>query len=213
VWTSAFLCVLLVGMAIFGIIYDSQFVRFIVVTTTVIIGSLLILSFRKQGPAGIILVSIGVITIIIGSIISPNSNLTEESVKPHLFWWDPQPQKILAVEKFPVMGMILRLMTGVLCISLGMLFAYKPGWIYVKNRPPFDYPFPIWQNEQEILKPYSNLVPLHSLLTTTEHLILWKYRYILVSIDNKPYLVGKDQSVPEDCIVIRTRKGNSICGV
>ena len=40
-----------------------------------------------------------------------------------------------------------------------------------------------------------------------------RYRLVLVMIDGKRYLVGKNEMVPEGCTIIRTREGGSICGV
>ncbi len=38
-------------------------------------------------------------------------------------------------------------------------------------------------------------------------------RLILVMIENRRYLVKKDEMVPEECTVIRTADGKSICGL
>jgi len=211
---SFFLCVLLVGIALFGILYDAHFIRFGIITSVGLIGGLLVLSVKKKGPLGTIVILIGVMTIFISALISTNLELTEDNIKPHLFWWDPSPQKLEALKVFPIWGKLWTLGTGALCLGLGMAFAYRPSLIFVKNRLPFDYPYPIWRSyEQAISKPNANLIPLRSLLSVKERVLLSKYKLILVSIENKRYLVRKDENVPEDCIIIRTKNGNSICGL
>jgi len=206
--------VLLVGVALFGVLYDTQFIRFGVLTSVGIIGSLLVLSVKKQGPSGTIVILIGVFTILMSALISTNLVLTEDNIKAHLFWWDTQPQKLEALKAFPLWGKLWSLFTGVICLGLGMAFAYRPSLIHVKNHLPFDYPYPIWRSsEQPISKPNSNLIPLRSLLSAKERALLSRYKLILVSIENKRFLVSKDENVPEDCIVIRTQNGGSICGL
>ena len=213
-WLSFFLCILLFSIGIFGILYDSQFIRFGVISAVVIIGSLLVFSIRRKVPAGIVLTAIGVLTIFMSSLISTDLHLTEDNIKPHLFWWDPQPQKEAALAEFPSWGKAWSFVTGTTCIVLGMILSFKPNLIFVKNYLPFDYPYPVWRSfEQALMKPNSNLIPLRSLLSTKERIILSKYRFILVSIENKRYLVEKNEKVPEDCIIIRTKSGNSICGL
>lgn len=60
---SFFLCMLLVGIALFGILYDARFIRFGIITSVGLIGGLLVLSVKKQGSLGTIVILIGVLTI------------------------------------------------------------------------------------------------------------------------------------------------------
>lgn len=205
---------MLVGVGLFGTLYDAQFIRFGVITSVGLIGGLLVFSVIKQGTLGTIVILIGILTILISALISTDVVLTEDNIKPHLFWWDPQPQKLQALKVFPIWGKLWTLFTGTICLGLGMAFSYRPSLIFVKNRLPFDYPYPIWRSyEQEISKPNSNLIPVKSLLSAKERVLLSRYKLILVSIENKLYLVRKDENVPEDCIIIRTQDGNSVCGL
>ena len=214
IWLIFFLCVLLCGVAIFGILYNSEFIRFGVISAVVIIGSLIIFSIRQKTTAGIILTALGILTIFMSSLISTDLHLTEDNIKPHIFWWVPDPQKSEALQAFPSWGKTWSFVTGVMCLGLGMILSFKPSLIFVKNYLPLDYPYPIWRSfEQTVTKPNSNLVPLRSLLSINERIILSKYRFVLVSIEDKRYLVDKNEKVPEDCMVIRTQNGNSICGL
>ena len=95
-----------------------------------------------------------------------------------------------------------------------MILTYRPGLIFVRNRLPLDYPYPVWRSDrQEITSAGANLIPLRSMLSDRERAALTRYRLVLVMIDGKRYLVGKNEMVPEGCTIIRTREGGSICGV
>ena len=214
IWMIFFLCILLCGAAIFGILYHSEFIKFGVMSLIAIIGGLLIFSIRQKTISGIIMTTIGVLTIFMSSLISADLHLTEDDVKPHLFWWDSNSQKSKALEAFPTWGKTWSFITGVMCLGLGIALSFKPSLIFVKNYLPLDYPYPIWRSsEQPMTKSNSNLIPLRSLLSVNERIILSKYRFVLVSIEDKRYLVEKNEKVPECCIIVRTQNGNSICGL
>lgn len=55
--------------------------------------------------------------------------------------------------------------------------------------------------------------PLKRLLSVEERIVITKYRFVLVVIGGKRYLVRKSDNVPEDCTVVRTSRGGSICGI
>lgn len=213
-WFSLFLCILLVNVAVFGFLYESQFVKFGVISGVIIIGGLLVFSVRKLEIFGIVMIVIGVLTVFMSSLISSELNLTEDKIKPHLFWWDQEPHKSFALSGFSSWGKIWSLATGIFCLALGMILGYMPTFLYVKNRLPFDYPYPIWKSsEQAQTKPYSNLVPLRRLLDAKERIIISKYKFVLVSIENKRYLVEKNEKVPKDSQIIRTQRGKFLCGL
>ena len=194
--------------------YDSQYIRFASIVAVTIFGGMLVLSVRGTGTSGTGVVLIGVATLFMSTIISGDLNLTEENTKSHLFWWDDRPQKEQVLERFPIWGKLWTLATGSLCITLGMILTYRPGLIFVRNRLPFDYPYPVWRSDrQEITSAGANLIPPRSMLSDRERAALIRYRLVLVMIDGKRYLVGKNEMVPEGCTIIRTREGGSICGV
>lgn len=195
-------------------LYDSQFVRFFITSSIVVLGVILVMSIKKLGAFPAIVVILGLGTLVMGSLIALNIHLTVDNIKYHIFWWDPLPQKLAALETMPAWGKDFALFSGTGCLLLGILLAYKPEWVYVKNRLSFEYPYPVWQSKnQEIPNPNANLIPLKKLLTLNEKIILSKYRYVLVLIENKRYLVSKDESVPEDTVVLRSNPGNSLCGL
>ena len=208
------LVVLLITVAYFGMLYDSQFVRFFVISVITIFGIILVMSIKKSGAFPSIIILLGAGTLVMISLIGLNEHLTVDNVKFHIFWWDSLPQKLAALENMPSWGKNFALFSGTGCLFLGILLAYKPEWVYVKNRLSFEYPYPIWQSKnQEIPNPNANLIPLKKLLSQNEKIILSKYRYVLVLIENKYYLVSKNESVPEDTVIIRSKPGNSLCGL
>ena len=200
--------------ALFSVVYSPQFIRFGLIVTVAVAGSMLILAVRDRGAMGATITAIGVATILMSSIIQGDLDLKTENIKAHLFWWDQQPQKMQALEGFPTWSKIWSPSTGTVCILLGMISAYRPGTISVRNRLPFDYPYPVWKSsQQEITQHSASLVPLKSLLSQRERLMLARYRLILVMIESRRYLVKKGEMVPEECTVIRTADGKSICGM
>ncbi len=159
-----------------------------------------------------IFVIIGASTVIFSSVISTEVEPTLENIEPHLFWWDPAEQKELFITKFAAFGKTLSLGTGTLCLLFGVILSHRPDLLYVRNRLPFDYPYPIWKSREQPATAYS-LVPLKRLLSIEERIILSRYKYVLVAINNKPFLVAKDEMVPEDTLIVRTKNGKSICGL
>lgn len=195
-------------------LYDSQFVRFFITSSIVVLGVILVMSIKKLGAFPVIVVILGLGTLVMGSLIALNIHLTVDNIKYHIFWWDPLPQKLAALETMPAWGKDFALFSGTGCLLLGVLLAYKPEWVYVKNRLSFEYPYPTWQSKnQEIPNSNANLIPLKKLLTLNEKIVLSKYHYVLVLIENKRYLVSKDESVPEDTVILRSKPGNSLCGL
>lgn len=153
------MCVLIVGAALFSVLYSAQFIRFFSVFAVAICGIMLVFAIRKRSAPGAVLALIGVVTVLASSIMSTDLNLTEENIKPHLFWWDQPPQKLRALELFPTWGKLWSLATGAFCIVLGMLLAYRPSMMSIRNRLPFEYPYPVWQSRLQAIKsPGANLI-------------------------------------------------------
>jgi len=57
------------------------------------------------------------------------------------------------------------------------------------------------------------LIPVRSLLNEKERWFIFKYKFILVSIENKIYLVKPDDMVPETAILLRSKSGQSPLGM
>ncbi len=163
--------------------------------------------------ASVIFVVIGTSALIGSVLIQTNFPITEEILDPHTFSWDPISERIKFLTETRESSKFAVLVLGMGNIVFGLIFAYKPNLLYVKNRPPDD-PYPIWESKKQPITKFSpTLIPVKSLLTNKEKILASRYRYLLVTIDNKTYLVSPYENVPQDTRIIRTKSGDALCGL
>ena len=180
----------------------------------VVLTGLLALTLRKDNSFAVILAIMGSATIILGIQISTNFPITAESLNPRAFWWEPVAEKIIILTQEREWGKYFCLFSGIFGVCLSLALAYKPSLVYVKNRLPYEYPYPVWESKKQPQSKFSpTLIPVKFLLDEREKRIALKYKFILVEIDGKPYLVSLDENVPETTRVLRTKSGNSLRGV
>ncbi|MEM2759788.1 MAG: hypothetical protein QXU32_12360 [Nitrososphaerales archaeon] len=99
-------------------------------------------------------------------------------------------------------------------IGICMVIVYKPTVLYVKNRPSDDPPYQIWDSEHSYTTyKYRDMIPLVKLLDLPERFTLVRYRYILVRICDKLYLVTPTSVVPDDSEIVRARNNKFFLGV
>ncbi len=86
--------------------------------------------------------------------------------------------------------------------------------VQVKNYLPFEYPYPIWDGKKQPLTEFStNFVSTKSLLSYKEKMLSCRFKYLLVVIDGKMYFASPNEMVPENTTIIRTKSGNTVCGI
>ena len=180
---------------------------------TVVFSLHLIMSTKKEGFAAALCVFLGCATIIMGMLISYEIGIEKPFTKVQFFFKTISEQgHFLYISKEFLHT--YSLFTGASCIALGMIFAYKPSLIQVKNFVPYEYPYPIWNSKKQPMTKFSkNLRIAKELLTYKERMLLCRFKYLLVSIDDKLYLVSPNEMVPENSIIIRTKSGNTLCGI
>lgn len=122
-------------------------------------------------------------------------------------------EKIHQVETAREFLQLYGLFTGIFCIGLGMIFAYKPSLVQVKNYLPYEYPYPIWNSKQQPITQFTNFVLAKSLLTNKEKLLSCRFKYLLIVVDGKIYLASPNEMVPENTVIVRTKSGNTLCGI
>lgn len=191
--------------------FGNILVQYLGLTVATLFSSYLILSVKKHGFAAMVCVILGCSTILL-ALFSAND---VSSVKPFLRF------QIYAAGDYASQVQIYKqylhtysAIIGVACISLGLIFAYRPSLVQVKNYLPFEYPYPIWEsNKREITKFSKNLIPIRELLTDEEKLRCCRFSFILVSIEGKPHLVNPNDKIPEDSQIMRTKSGNTLCGI
>jgi len=211
---ASVLCVLIMTSALVSIVYDAQIIRISAIISSGIFSAILVLIMWGRGTIPITMILLGLSAIIISTIMSSSLVLTIDDPKPHIFWWDPVPQKERALEQFPVWGKFWTMTTGALCLTLGMILTCRPDMLYVRNRLPFEYPYAVWKSSsREMIVNHTGLVPLQSLLTYRERILISRYKMILVIINGKKYMVEKNEMIPQDSIIVKSADGKSLCGV
>ena len=214
IWTSLGFAVMLFSVGYFGIVSHTQVITYVMVVLLVVFTSLLALTLRKDSGLAVILAIMGSATIILGIQIHTDFPITEKSLNPRAFWWEPVSVKIVILTQAREWGKYFCLFSGICCTGLGLALAYKPSLVYVKNRLPYEYPYPVWESKRQLESKFSPiLIPVKSLLDEKEKRIALKYKFILVKIEGKPYLVNLDENVPETTTVLRTKSGNSLRGI
>lgn len=174
----------------------------------------LIMSVRKEGFAAGFCVFLGSATIMGGLLITDDIAIPEKSPVKFQLFYETASDQIQRLHMSKDFLHLYSLFTGVSCMALGLIFAYKPSIIQVKNFVPYEYPYPIWNSKtQPITKFSKNLVDAKKLLTHKERMLLCRYKYLLVLIDGKLYLLPPNEMIPEDAIIIRTKSGNTLCGI
>ncbi|MEM3008441.1 MAG: hypothetical protein QXW37_08845 [Candidatus Nitrosotenuis sp.] len=174
----------------------------------------LIISVKKEGFAAAFCIFLGCATIMGGLLITDDVTITEKSPVKFQLFYETTSNQIQRLHMSKDFLHLYSLFTGVSCMALGLIFAYKPSIIQVKNFVPYEYPYPIWNSKTHPITKFSkNLMNTKKLLTHKERMILCRYRYLLVLIDGKLYLVPPNEMIPEDAIIMRTKSGNTLCGI
>ena len=211
---NLFIAAVIVASAIFGITYQTSFVIYF--TTLLLAGFSIffILSMKKEGFGAFIASLFGCLVLITVVIYPTNIPITEETLDPKAFSFGTASQKISYLEDSRDIVKENGIFVGILNIAIGLMLAYRPNIIFIKNRLPFEYPYPIWDSKKTPVSQFSlPLVKIRSLLTEKEKLIIFRYRYVVVLIDKKTYLVKANDQVPENAIILRSKSGNSLLGI
>ena len=214
IWISFGLAVMLFSVGYFGIVSHTQVITYLMTVLLVVFTILLAFTLSKDSKFAVILAITGSATIFLGMLIPTNFPITEESLNPRAFWWEPVSEKIIILTEERVWGKYFGLVSGIFGVGLSLALAYKPSLVYVKNRLPYEYPYPVWESKRQPVSKFSPiLIPVKSLLAEKEKRIASKYKFILVEIEGKAYLVKLDENVPETTRVLRTKSGDSFRGV
>lgn len=200
-----------------GIRYESSQITIIFVESVLVTLSFwFILYMKKEGFGPLVTSIFGCLIFILVVLIPTNIPTTANTLDPMSFTTESIEDRIAHMQgKREVMKEYsLYLGLGNLAISLAL--AYRPSLLYVKNRAPDELPYPILDgNKQTITRfsPSPSLIPVRSFLNEKERWFIFKYKFILVSIESKTYLVRPDDSVPETAILLRSKSGQSPLGM
>jgi hypothetical protein len=107
---------------------------------------------------------------------------------------------------------------GIFMLAMSVIIGYKPSILYTRNRPQpmekFWSKYPIWKKElQWIGIRNGSLIRLTSLMDEKEKYLLWRYEYVLTSINETLFLVPVNSFVPSKSLIMRERSSGKIIGV
>lgn len=189
-------------------------IRFAALAAIAVFSYHLIMSVKKEGFAAAFCVFLGSATIMGGTLVTNDIPIPVNSPIKFQLFHETTSEQIQRLHVSKDFLHLYSLFTGISCIALGLIFAYRPSFIQVKNFVPYEYPYPIWNSKtQPITKFSKNLRSTKDLLTNKERMLICRFKYLLVSIDGKLYLVPPNEIIPEDSIIIRTKSGNTLCGI
>lgn len=192
---------------------DSTIVKFLGILMIIFFSFNLVMSIKKEGFPAIFCTALGCTIIIMNAIITNDvSNIEKSFLRSQLFS-ETMSEQVHIIQLREYLH-IHSLFVGIFCIGLGLIFAYKPTLIRVKNYLPFEYPYPIWNSKEQPIDRFStNYVSIKSLLTEKERMLCCRFQYLLVLINNDLYYVSPKEIIPNDSQIIRTKLSKTLCGI
>ena len=198
-----------------GTRYESSQIIIILVESVLVLLSLrFILSMKKEGFGPLITSILGCSIFILAVMVPTNIPVTAKTLDPMSFTTEPIEDRITHMKEKREIMKEYGLYIGLSNLGMSLALAYRPTLLYVKNRASDELPYPVWHgNKQTITRFSPHLVPVSSLLNEKERWFIFKYKFILVSIESKIYLVKPSDSVPETAILLRSKSGQSPLGM
>jgi hypothetical protein len=110
------------------------------------------------------------------------------------------------------------LFLGIFMFMMSVIIGYKPSILYTRNRPQsmetFWSKYPIWKKELMWIGIRNrSLINVASLMSEKERYLLWRYEYILASINQSLFLVPINSFIPSDSVLMRERSSGKIMGM
>jgi len=212
--TNLIVLLAIVLIAYFANTSHSQIIKYVTVMVLVTFSYYLIMNVKKEGFAAGFCVLLGCIIITSTILISNGAYYNESPTGKYHLFVETMVERIQNLQSSREFLHLYSLFIGSFCIGLGLIFAYKPSLIQLKNHLPFEYPYPIWNSKNQQITQFSkNLISVKEFLTYKEKMLLCRFRYLLVSIDGKLYLVSPNETIPHDSIIIRTKSSKTLCGI
>ena len=198
-----------------GIRYESSQIVIILVESVLVLLSLwFVLSMKKEGFGPLVTSILGCSIFILVILIPTNIPVTAETLDTMSFTTESIADRIAHMKEKREIMKEYGLYIGLGNLVISMMFAYRPTLLYVKNRTPDELPYPIWDGNKQTRTRFSpHLVPVRSLLNEKERWFIFKYKFILMSIESKIYLVRPNDNVPETAILLRSKSGQSPLGM
>ena len=191
-----------------SLIPDSTIIsKFIIVLTLVLIG-IIPLAIVHKGIVPIAIVGIGLPLLYAGTVI-PITITSSPSI------YGNSEEILFIAEGYFLLGLSM--------MAFSIISAYKPSILYVKNRPKDtgdmnQEGYPLWDKKYGGANHVISVgrfddevnIPLKDLMSETETYLLWRYSYVLVSIQGIRYLASPNSCVPNSSIILRDENGRMI---
>ncbi len=209
---AVLLAIILIGY--FANTSHSQIIKYLAVIVLAIFSYYLIMNAKKEGFAAGFCVLLGCIIITSTILISNEVYYSESPAGKYNLFVETIAERMQSLQSSREFLHLYSLFIGASCIGLGLIFAHRPSLIQIKNHLPFEYPYPIWNSKNQQITQFSkNLVSTKELLTDKERLLSCRFKYILVLIDGKMYLVSPNEKIPQDSVLMRTKSSKTLCGI
>lgn len=198
-----------------GIRYESSQIVVILIESVLALLSLwFVLSMKKEGLGPLVASILGCSVFILMVLMPTNIPVSADTLDPMSFTTESIEDRIAHMKEKHEIMKEYGLYIGLGNLGMSLALAYRPTLLYVKNRTSDELPYPVWDgNKQTVTRFSPHLVPVRSLLNEKERWFIFKYKFILVSIESKIYLVRPDYSVPETAILLRSKSGQSPLGM
>ena len=191
----------------------SPFITLLMEFVLIALSAMLVLSIRKEGLGPTAITILGCSTLILIGLVPYyiSANQIPDMIS---FKTKPILEPISSIENDIIMFKEYIVFLTLFDFGIGLSLAYRPTFLYVRNRIPDESDYPLWESKNQPMTRFSpNLVPLKSLLSEKDKWIIFRYKFVLVSIDEKIYRVKPDDNVPETTFVLRTKSGQSPLGI
>ena len=212
--TNLILSCTILLIAYTGIHYaHSQFVVLLVESILITLSFLFIMHIRKDGLGPLAITILGCSTLIMVGLI-PNDVSATQIPDVLSFKTKTIVETVSSIQDNIVLFKEYVVFLSLFDFGIGIALAYKPDILYVRNRLSDEIPYPVWESKNLSTTRFNpKLVPVKSLIIEKEKWIIFRYKFVYVSIDEKIYLVRINDNVPETAVLLRSRSGQSLLGM
>ena len=212
--TNVIMCCTMFLVAYTGIHYThSQLSVLLVESVLFALSFLFIVNIKKDGLAPLAITVLGCSTLIMTGLI-PNDMSATQIPDVISFKTKTIHETVSSIQENIVLFKEYVVFLTLFDFGIGIALAYRPDILYVRNRLPDELPYPVWESKNQSMTRFSsNLVPVKSLITEKEKWIIFRYKFVYVSIDEKIYLVRPNDNVPETAFLLRSKSGQSLFGI
>lgn len=112
------------------------------------------------------------------------------------------PEQAPSAEVSAMVATAMHFSLGLGMVALAMIIAYRPGFLFARNRPPPVEDqwsrYPIWYDNIKLVGGHREpMVPAKSLMEDRDRYLIWRYEYVLANIYGTPHLVRPTGLVPK----------------